>query len=135
MVSELQDRIRKAKWFSAIDLVGAYNLIRIKEGDEWKTAFRIRYGYFEYLVMPFGLTNVPATFQIMINHVLKEYLDQFVITYLDDILVYLKTLEEYKIYVYKVLEKLEKANLLVSPEKSEFYKQEVDFLGFIIIPG
>ena len=135
LVSELQDRVRKAKWFSAIDLVGAYNLIRIKEGDEWKTAFRTRYGHFEYLVMPFGLTNAPATFQTMINHVLKEYLDQFVITYLDDILVYSETLEEHRIHVHKVLEKLEKANLLVSPEKSEFHKQEVDFLGFTITPG
>ena len=85
--------------------------------------------------MLFGLTNAPATFQIIINHVLKEYLDQFVITYLDNILVYSEILEEYRIYVYKVLEKLEKANLLVSPEKSEFYKQEVDFLGFIITLG
>lgn len=83
LISELRDRLHKAQWFTTLDLKGAYNLIRIKQGDEWKTAFRTKLGHYEYLVMPFGLTNAPATFQTMINDVLREYLDKFVVVYLD----------------------------------------------------
>ena len=71
-----------------MDLKSTYNLVKIKEGDEYKTAFRTRYGHFEYLVMPFGLKNAPATFQHFINDVLSDYLDKFVISYIDDILIY-----------------------------------------------
>src|SRR5262249_45600562 len=85
LTRELMDRINSAKIFTKIDLRGAYNLVRIAPGEEWKTAFRTRYGHFEYLVMPFGLTNAPASFQSLINDALSGYLDQFVITYLDDI--------------------------------------------------
>ncbi|KAL6352553.1 hypothetical protein LRP88_13017 [Fusarium phalaenopsidis] len=89
------------KYFTALDLKGAYNLIRIKEGHEWKTAFRTKYGLFEYLVMPFGLTNAPAAFQRMINNVLREHLDIFVVCYLDDILIFSKTEEEHTEHVHK----------------------------------
>nr|XP_036575130.1 reverse transcriptase domain protein [Colletotrichum truncatum]KAF6781651.1 reverse transcriptase domain protein [Colletotrichum truncatum] len=122
-------------WFTALDLKGAYNLIRMKSGEEWKTAFRTRRGHYEYLVMPFGLTNAPATFQTMINHVLREYLDMFVVVYLDDILIFSKTLEDHKKHVHQVLRKLQDAKLLVEPEKSKFHTQEVEFLGFTIAPG
>jgi len=91
----MQDRLQGAKWFTKFDIPGAYNRIRIKEGEKWKTAFRTRFGHFEYLVMPFGLTNAPATFQAFINNVLRQYLDVFVVVYLDDILVYSKTIEEH----------------------------------------
>ncbi|RFU77263.1 reverse transcriptase domain [Trichoderma arundinaceum] len=101
LITEIRDRLTKAQWFTALDLKGAYNLIRIKEGHEWKTAFRTRYGLFECLVMPFGLTNAPATFQRMINQVLREYIDQFVIVYLDDILIFSETLEEHEKHVHK----------------------------------
>jgi hypothetical protein len=74
--------------FSKIDLRGAYNLVRIHPGDEWKTAYRTRYGLFAYRVMPFGLTNAPAVFQHMRNDIFREYLDQFMVAYLDDILIY-----------------------------------------------
>jgi hypothetical protein len=87
-ISELQDRLAYAKIFTALDLRGAYNLIRIKEGEEWKTAFRTRYGHYEYTVMPFGLTNALATCQALVNDVLREHLDIFVVAYLDDILIY-----------------------------------------------
>jgi hypothetical protein len=87
-IEELQDRLSKAKWFLKINLKGAYNLIRMKEGEEWKTAFRTRYGHYEYLVMLFGLTNALATYQMMINDTLREYLDITVVAYLDDILIY-----------------------------------------------
>jgi hypothetical protein len=88
LISEIQDRIRGANWFTKLNIADAYNQIRIKKGDEWKTAFRTKYGYFKYLVMPFGLTNAPATFQRFINEVLGEHLDVFVVAYLDDILIF-----------------------------------------------
>ena len=135
LIKELRDRLQGAQWFTALDLKGAYNLIRMKKGEEWKTAFRTRYGHYEYLVMPFGLTNAPASFQEMINHVLREYLDIFVIAYLDDILIYSETLEQHKQHVRQVLQKLQDAQLLVEPEKSFFHVQQVDYLGYTITPG
>lgn len=84
LISKLLMRLVGAKKFTKLDLRGAYNLVRIMEGKEWKTAFRTRYGHYEYLVMPFGLTNAPASFQALVNNVLREYLDIFVIVYLDD---------------------------------------------------
>jgi len=78
-----------------LDLRDAFNQLRVALGDEWKTAFRTRYGYFEYLVMPFGLTNAPASMQAYANDCLHDYLDLFCIVYLDDILIYSNTLEEH----------------------------------------
>lgn len=135
LITELKDRLRGKQIFTALDLKGAYNLIRIKEGDEWKTAFRTKFGLYEYLVMPFGLTNAPATFQRMINNVLRQYLDVFVVCYLDDILIFSDTEDEHKEHVHKVLKALQDANLLVEPEKSHFHVKEVDFLGHTITPG
>ncbi|GKU13130.1 unnamed protein product [Fusarium langsethiae] len=106
LITELKDRLQGKQVFTALDLKGAYNLIRIKEGDEWKTAFRTKFGLFEYLVMPFGLTNAPATFQRMINNVLRQYLDIFVVCYLDDILIFSDNDKEHKEYVHKVLKAL-----------------------------
>ena len=95
LIPELLDRLRSARVFSKIDLRGAYNLVRIKPGDEWKTAFRTRYGHFEYKVMPFGLTNAPTVFQHMMNDIFREYLDHFVIISLDEILVFSSSVEEH----------------------------------------
>jgi hypothetical protein len=95
LISELLDRLNGAKVFSKIDLKDAYYRIRIKKGDEWKTAFRTRYGHFEFLVMPIGLTNAPATFQSYINQALRGYVDDFCVVYLDDILVFSRTEEEH----------------------------------------
>ncbi|RYP53614.1 hypothetical protein DL770_010985 [Monosporascus sp. CRB-9-2] len=135
LITEMKDRLHGAQWFTSLDLREGYNQIRIKPGNEWKTAFRTKYGFFEYLVMPFGLTNAPATFQRMINHVLREYLDIFVVCYLDDILIYSKTKEEHTKHVHKVLQALQNANLLVNAEKSTFHVQEVEYLGHVITPG
>ena len=88
LIGESLDRLGRAKRFTQLDLTSAYHRMRIREGDEWKTAFRTRYGHFEYQVMPFGLTNAPASFQGYINKILAEKLDIFVIVYLDDILIY-----------------------------------------------
>ena len=135
LIGEMQDCLQKAKWFSKFDIPGAYNRIRIKEGEEWKTAFRTRLGHYEYRVMPFGLTNAPATFQSFINNVLQEYLDVFATAYLDDILVYSKTEEEHEIHVKKVLQALQQAELRLKIEKCEFHIQEIEFLEYIITPG
>ena len=87
LISSLLERIGGAKHFTKIDLRGAYNLVRIRLGDEWKTAFRTRYGHFEYTLMPFGLTNAPAVFQHMGNDIFRDFLDIFLIIYLDDFLI------------------------------------------------
>ena len=135
LIGELQDRFQGAQLFTKFDIPGAYNQIRIKAGDEWKTAFRTRYGHYEYLVMPFGLTNAPATFQAFINNVLREYLDDFCTVYLDDIVVYSKTLEEHVEHVKRVLRALKAANLKVKRSKTEFHVRRIEFLGFIVTPG
>jgi hypothetical protein len=98
-------------YFTALDMRGAYNLICMKEGEEWKTAFRTCYGHYEYLVMLFRLTNAPATCQALVNNVLRAHLDIMVVAYLNDILVYSKTLEEHVTYVREVLVCLRAANL------------------------
>ena len=135
LITELQDKLKDAQWFTAIDLLDGYNLIRIKEGEEWKTAFRTRLGHFEYSVMPFGLTNAPATFQRMIDTVLRQFLDEFVVVYLDDILIFSKTFDQHQRHVHLVLQALERAKLLVNAEKSIFHVQEIDYLGHTITPG
>jgi hypothetical protein len=117
----------KAKYYTKLDIRGAYNLVRMAEGEEWKTAFRMRYGLFESLVMPFGLTNAPASFQHFINDVLQPYLDIFVTAYLDDILIYSDNLNDHWNHVLKVLEVLSEAGLHLKPEKCEFHWQEVEY--------
>jgi hypothetical protein len=106
LISNLLDRVGSAKIYTKIDLRGAYNLVSIKEGDEWKIAFQTRYGRFEYLVMPFGLINSPAFFQHMMNDIFQEYFDDFVVIYLDDILFFLKNEEDHENHVRLVLSKL-----------------------------
>ncbi|XP_063813473.1 vomeronasal type-2 receptor 26-like, partial [Pseudophryne corroboree] len=123
LISVLFDQLRTATIFSKIDLRGAYNLIRIREGDEWKTAFNTHSGHYEYLVMPFGLCNAPAVFQDFMNDVLREYLDRFLVVYLDDILIFSHSLEEHRKHVRLVLQKLRDHRLpLVSN-----YRNFVDF--------
>jgi len=85
---ELKDRVAGAKIFTKLDLKDRYHLLRIREGDEWKTAFRTRYSHFEYKVMPLGLVNPPATFEAMMNIILREFLNHGVVVYLDDIRIY-----------------------------------------------
>ena len=110
-MTELREHVAQARIFIKLDLRHGYNLIRKAEGDEWKTAFKTKYGLFEYFVMPFGLYNAPDSFQPMINEVLRGLLDEGVIVYIDDILIYSETEEEHIRLVSKVLEKLKKANL------------------------
>jgi len=134
LTGEILDRVGKAMYFSAFDMRDGFHLLRMAHGEEWKTAFRCRYGHFEYRVMPFGLCNVPATFQHFTNDVFRDYLDEFVIIYLDDILVFSNSLEEHKRHVRLVLERLREAGLFLKPQKCQFEVQEVSFLGYLISP-
>ncbi|KAI3365369.1 hypothetical protein L3Q82_010455 [Scortum barcoo] len=121
--------------FTKLDLRNAYHLVRIREGDEWKTAFNTPLGHFEYLVMPFGLTNAPAVFQALINDVLRDFLNRFVFVYLGDILIYSRNLPDHQLHVRQVLQRLLENRLFVKKEKCEFHASQVDFLGFIIKEG
>ena len=102
------------------------------EGEEWKTAFRSRYGLFELLVMPFRLTSAPASFQTFINDVLRPFLDRFATAYLDNILIFSDTMEEHRVHVWQVLKALKANRLHLKPEKCKFHQQEVEYLGLII---
>ena len=132
LISELQDWFQGVQWFTKFDISGAFNQIHIKEEDKWKTAFWMRSELYEYLVMPFRLTNAPVTFQAFINNVLWEYLNQFVVVYLNDILIYFKTREQHVQYVCRVLQALQGTGLQIKPEKSLFHFKEVHFLDFIV---
>ncbi|KAH0606111.1 uncharacterized protein H6S33_003772, partial [Morchella sextelata] len=134
LLKETLAKLSKAQYYTKLDLRWGYNQIRVAEGDEWKTAFRTRYGHFEYTVMPFGLANAPATFQHWINDILRPCLDQFVTAYLDDILIYSETLAEHKERIQKVLKVLDENHVHLKPEKCEFMVQETKYLGLIPPP-
>ena len=132
LIDELLDRLREARFFTRIDLRGAYNLLRIAKGDEWKTAFRTRYGLFQYNVMPFGLTNAPASFQHLMNDTFKDMLDRSLIIYLDDLLIYSSTLKQHQEHVSAVLARLRQAGLYAKAEKCQFSTSQTEFLGFVV---
>jgi hypothetical protein len=132
LISGLLDRLHTGKIFTKIDLRGAYNLFRIRPGDEWKTTFHTRYGHFKYTVMPFGLTNALAVFQHLMNDIFREYMDKFVVVYLDDILIFSKNQEDHDKHVWLVLVKLQEHGLYAKLEKCEFDKSLVEFLGYVI---
>ena len=132
LISETLDRLYGCSIFTKMDMRGAYNLLRIAEGDEWKTAFRTRYRHHHYRVMPFGLCNAPASFQAFVNDTLREYLDTFLVVYLDDTLVFSKNEKEHEHHVKLVLKKLQDAKLSLKLEKCEFDVTSVQFLGFTI---
>lgn len=134
LVGEIMDRLSGATIYTQLDLRDAYHRLRIRKGDEWKTAFRTRYGHFEYQVMPFGLANAPATFQSYINRALSDLLDTHCIVYLDDILIYSRSAEEHIKHVRMVLERLEKFRLYCKLSKCTFHTDTVNFLGFVISP-
>jgi hypothetical protein len=119
----------KAKVFNRIDLRLGYNQIRIAEGDEEKIACRTKYGSYKFLVMPFGLTNALATFCTLMNDISREWLDDFVIVYIDDILIYNGSLEEHVEHLRKVFQRLRENKLYAKLEKCEFGVMEMDFLG------
>ena len=130
LIPEILDRLSGAQIFTKLDLRDAYHRIRVAEEDRWKTAFRTRYGHFEYLVMPFGLTNAPATFQGYINEALRGLLDNICVAYMDDILIFSRDEEEHEKHVRLVLERLKEYSLYAKLSKCKFFEREVDFLGY-----
>jgi transposase InsO family protein len=134
LISEILDRVSGATVFSKVDLEAAYHRIGIRKEDRWKTAFRTRYGHFEYNVMPFGLTNAPATFQAYINQALGGLVDVCCVVYLDDILIYSKNEEDHEKDVRQVLERLERFALYANSKKCAFFTNEIEYLGFLISP-
>ncbi|KAD2805410.1 hypothetical protein E3N88_38787 [Mikania micrantha] len=131
-IDDLFDQLQGSAWFSKIDLTSGYHQLRVHEDDIPKTAFRTRYGHYEFLVMPFGLTNAPAVFMDLMNRVCRPYLDKFVIVFIDDILIYSKTKEEHEKHLKLVLEILREERLYTKFSKCEFWLKEVQFLGHIV---
>ncbi|GJR22328.1 putative reverse transcriptase domain-containing protein, partial [Tanacetum coccineum] len=131
-IDDLFDQLQGACCFSKIDLRSGYHQLRVREEDIPKTAFRTRYGHFEFTVMPFGLTNAPAVFMDLMNRVCKPYLDKFVITFIDDILIYSKPEEEHEAHLKTILDLLKEEKLYAKFSKCEFWLKEVQFLGHVV---
>ncbi|KAK3541689.1 hypothetical protein QTP86_000757 [Hemibagrus guttatus] len=132
LVPAALERLRGATIFTKLDLRSAYNLIRIREGDEWKTAFVTPTGHYEYLVMPYGLANAPSVFQDFMHTVLREFLHKCALVYIDDILIYSRSLAEHRQHVREVLQRLREYQLFLKAEKCAFHQSSVHFLGYIL---
>ncbi|GJW10335.1 putative reverse transcriptase domain-containing protein [Tanacetum coccineum] len=131
-IDDLFDQLQGSSVYSKIDLRSGYHQLRVREQDIPKTAFRTRYGHYEFQVMPFGLTNAPAVFMDLMNRVCKPYLDKFVIVFIDDILIYSKNKEEHEEHLKAILELLKKEELYAKFSKCEFWIPKVQFLGHVI---
>ncbi|KAI2655842.1 Transposon Tf2-6 polyprotein [Labeo rohita] len=134
LVPSALEQLRSAKYFTKLDLRSAYNLVRIRAGDEWKTAFSTTSGHYEYRVMPFGLANSPSCFQAFINDVFRDMLNRWVIVYIDDILVFSNSYPEHVQHVRAVLQRLIAHQLYAKEEKCDFHRDRISFLGYIISP-
>jgi len=131
-INDLIESFKKAIIFTRLDLRSAYNLVRVKEGHEYLTAFRTPLGHYEYLVMPFGLRNAPSVFQRFIQDVLSEVIGSYVQVYLDDIIIYSRSLKSHIVHVRNVLKLLIENRLYVKLEKCDFHVKSTTFLGFNI---
>ena len=136
LAADIVNRLKGARYFTKFDVRWGYNNVRIKEGDEWKAAFATNRGLFEPRVMFFGLTNSPATFQALMNSIFADLIAAGkVAVYLDDILIFTQTLEEHRKIVQEVLKRLQEHDLYLRPEKCEFEKEEIEYLGLVIRQG
>ncbi|GBG78396.1 hypothetical protein CBR_g26424 [Chara braunii] len=133
-IDDLLERLGGATYFSKLDLKSGYHQIEIQPQDRYKTAFKMQYGHFEWVVMPFGLTNAPATFKAAMTTKFRDLLDRFVLIYLDDILVYSRTLDELLVHLREVLDRLRAAKYKTNRDKWKFAKQELEYLGHYVTP-
>jgi hypothetical protein len=131
-IDDLFDQLKDAKIFLKIDLRSGYHQVRIKHEDINKTVFRTRYGHYEFTVVPFGLSNSPVVFMSLMNGVFRDYLNKFVIIFLDDIMVYSRTKEEHKQHLRMVLQVLRENQLYAKLSKCLFYQERIHYLGHII---
>ena len=127
------DQLSGARVYSKIDLRSGYHHLRVRETDIPKTAFKTRYGNFEFTVMPFGLTNAPAAFMDLMHRVFKPYLDQFVVVFVDDILIYSQLEGEHEYHLRIILQLLRDHQLYAKSSKCEFWLTEVRFLGHVVL--
>jgi hypothetical protein len=132
MIDDLLDQLQGASVFPKINLQSRYHQVRVKEKDIPKTAFRTQYGHYEFLVMLFRLTNAPAVFMNTMNKVFHDYLDQFVVVFIDAILIYSKSQEDHRVHLRKALERLPREQLFAKLEKCEFWLDSMSFLGHVI---
>lgn len=131
-IDGLFDQLKGAIMFSKIDLRSSYYELRVKDFDMPKTAFRTRYGHYEFMVMPFGLTNAPAVFMDLMNWIFRQFLDRFVVVFIDDILIYSRDESEHTEHLRIVLQTLRDKQLFAKFSKCEFWLLEVGFLGHIV---
>ena len=131
-IEDLLDRLQGAKLFTKIDLRSGYHQIRVHPSDVHKTAFRTWYGHYEFLVLPFGLTNAPATFMHLMHSIFREQLDEFIVIFLDDILVYSWDLSSHVAHVRKTFEILRQHSLFAKVSKCEFFRSSVHYLGHFV---
>ncbi|GJS08353.1 putative reverse transcriptase domain-containing protein [Tanacetum coccineum] len=131
-INDLFDQLEGSSMYSKIDLRSSYHQLRVRDEDIPKTAFRTRYGHYEFQVMPFGLTNAPTVFMDLMNQVCRPYLDKFMIMFIDDILIYSKTKEEHDAHLRLILKLLKKEELYAKFSKCDFWLSKVQFLGYVI---
>ena len=132
-IDDLFNQLRGVQVYSKIDLRTGYHQLRVREVDIPKTTFRMRYGHFEFTVMPFGLMNAPTTFMDLMHRVFQPYLDEFVVVFVDDILIYSKIEEEHQDHLRTVLQDLKEHQLYAKFSKYEFWFSEVKFLGYVVL--
>ena len=131
-MDDLLDQLHGARIFSSLDLRSGYHQVRIKAGDEYKTAFRTQFGHFQFRVLPFGLCNAPATFQRLMNDIFRQHLNRFVLVYLDDVLVFSRHPDEHIKHLRTVLQILRQNQLYIKLSKCEFALPAIKFLGHVI---